>query len=282
MPRVPEISSRAAHCIPLRCAGHRRKEASRRPSATSGNGLAATTGLTRATGRRPARSVNITASSCAANTSCAADRAPRRQPTCARPTGISFRRRHAGSFPGCASLGTPESSIADGRQPARRAVMAAPRATRGGSVRIAAMILHFSHANGFPAACYRKMFSFLERDFEIDYIDTIGHEPRHPVTDSWPHLVAELIERLERYREPVLAVGHSLGGYLTMLAALERPELFRAIVVLDSPVIGTWAGRAFGLVKRFGLVDRVTPAGATRDRRSHWKSAEEAYKHFHG
>jgi len=73
----------------------------------------------------------------------------------------------------------------------------------------------------------------------------------------------------------VLGVGHSLGGYLTMLAALERPELFRAIVVLDSPVIGTWAGRAFGLVKRFGLVDRVTPAGATRDRRSHWKSARK-------
>jgi len=43
------------------------------------------------------------------------------------------------------------------------------------------MILHFSHANGFPAACYRKMFSYLERDFEIDYVNTIGHDPRHPV-----------------------------------------------------------------------------------------------------
>ncbi len=143
-------------------------------------------------------------------------------------------------------------------------------------------ILHFSHANGFPAACYRKMFSYLERDFEIGTINTIGHDPRHPVTEGWPHLVAELVERLERYREPVLGVGHSLGGYLTMLAAIERPELFRAIVVLDSPVIGAWAGRALGLVKRVGLVDRVTPAGATRDRRAHWKSPDEAYKHFHG
>src|SRR5438552_14142277 len=63
--------------------------------------------------RRPPRSTlfpyttlfRSTASSCAANTSCAAGRASRRQPTCARPTGISFRRRHAGSFRGCASLG---------------------------------------------------------------------------------------------------------------------------------------------------------------------------------
>ena len=88
--------------------------------------------------------------------------------------------------------------------------------------------LHFSHANGFPAACYRKMFSHLERDFEIGFINTIGHDPRVPVTDGWPHLVEELIERIEGYRQPVLGVGHSLGGYLTMLAAIARPELFRA------------------------------------------------------
>jgi pimeloyl-ACP methyl ester carboxylesterase len=141
-------------------------------------------------------------------------------------------------------------------------------------------VLHFSHANGFPAACYRKMFSYLERDFEIDYINTIGHDPRHPVTDSWPHLVAEQIEYIERRRGPVLGVGHSLGGYLTALAALRRPGLFRAIVLLDSTILGRWQGAVFKVVKRFGLADRVTPAGATRDRRAEWASADEAYAHF--
>src|SRR2546430_5929780 len=130
------------------------------------------------------------------------------------------------------------------------------------------MILHFSHANGFPAACYRKMFSFLERDFEIDYINAIGHDPRHPVTDSWPHLVAELIERLEGRREPVLGVGHSLGGYLTALAAVKRPALFRAIILLDSLILGPWQGTVFKMVKRFGLADRVTPAAMTPRRRA--------------
>jgi pimeloyl-ACP methyl ester carboxylesterase len=141
-------------------------------------------------------------------------------------------------------------------------------------------VLHFSHANGFPAASYRKMFSYLESAFEIGAINTIGHDPRHPVTDSWPHLVAELIERLERYREPVLGVGHSLGGYLTALAALKRPALFRAIILLDSSILGRWQGTVFKMVKRFGLADRVTPAGATRGRRAEWASADEAYAHF--
>jgi pimeloyl-ACP methyl ester carboxylesterase len=141
-------------------------------------------------------------------------------------------------------------------------------------------ILHFSHANGFPAACYRKMFSFLGSAFEIGTINTMGHDPRYPVTDSWPHLVEELIVSLERYREPVLGVGHSLGGYLTALAALKRPELFRAIILLDSLILGPWQGTVFKMVKRFGLADRVTPAGLTRDRRAEWASSDEAYAHF--
>ena len=140
--------------------------------------------------------------------------------------------------------------------------------------------MHFSHANGFPAACYRKMFSGLESRFEIRAVNAIGHDPRHPVSDSWPHLVEELIEHVERHGEPVLGVGHSLGGYLTALAALKRPALFRAIILLDSPILGPWKGAALGMVKRFGLVDRVTPAGITRDRRATWTSSDEAYAHF--
>jgi len=124
------------------------------------------------------------------------------------------------------------------------------------------------------------MFSYLEPGFRIDAVNTFGHDPRHPVTDGWPHLVSELIEHVERLGEPVLGVGHSLGGYLTALAALKRPALFRAIVLLDSPILDRWREKVFRVVKRFGLADRVTPAGLTRDRRAAWASSDEAYAHF--
>ena len=75
-------------------------------------------------------------------------------------------------------------------------------------------------------------------------------------------------------------VGHSLGGYLNFLAAVRRPELFRAIVLLDAPIIGPFRGRMLGATKTLGIVDRVTPAGATRDRRSSWDSRAEAKAHF--
>jgi len=126
------------------------------------------------------------------------------------------------------------------------------------------------------------MFSGLEDRFEIRAVNTIGHDPRHPVTDGWPHLVSELIEQVERRGEPVVGLGHSLGGYLTALAALKRPALFRAIVLLDSPILSPWRGTVFGMLKRFRFADRLTPAGLTRDRRAAWASPDDAYAHFRG
>lgn len=142
-------------------------------------------------------------------------------------------------------------------------------------------ILHFSHANGFPAACYRKFFGYLESDFRISSINCIGHDPAYPVTDGWPHLVAQLIDYLSAHcRSPVVGMGHSLGGYLTFMAAVQRPELFKCIILLDAPIIGHFRGTAFGMLKRLGMVDRITPAHATRERRRDWPSVEDMVAHF--
>jgi pimeloyl-ACP methyl ester carboxylesterase len=126
------------------------------------------------------------------------------------------------------------------------------------------------------------MLSPLSSVFTISFIEAIGTDPRYPVTEGWPRLVDQLIDFLESEHrgEPVNAAGHSLGGYLTYLAAVRRPELFRAIVLLDAPIIGPFRGSMLGATKRLGIVDRVTPAGATRDRRSTWQARDEAKAHF--
>jgi len=121
----------------------------------------------------------------------------------------------------------------------------------------------------------------LEQHFTVTFSDAIGMDPRHPPTEGWPHLVEQLIERIKPVA-PVYGVGHSLGGYLNFLAATQRPELFRAIVLMDAPIIGPVRGTMLGATKRLGIVDRVTPAGATRDRRSTWPSREQARVHFRG
>ena len=138
--------------------------------------------------------------------------------------------------------------------------------------------LHFAHGNGFPSPCYRQLLNGLETQFDCVYIDRIGHTPVFPVTDNWHCLVDEVISSIEaQTKEPVIAVGHSLGGGLSLLAAIEKPSLFQGVILLDSPLLGRMKSHVVRFSKIFGMIDRLTPAHRTRARRTHWKSREEVW-----
>ncbi|AJY42263.1 alpha/beta hydrolase [Burkholderia humptydooensis] len=142
-------------------------------------------------------------------------------------------------------------------------------------------IIHFSHANGFPASVYRTIFAELADDYELRFIERIGHDRRFPVTRDWPHLVEQLLDDIGRaYERPVWLVGHSLGGYLSLMAALKRPQWVRGVVMLDSPVIAGWRSSALRVSQWTGLDERLSPAAATRTRRVHWASRDDAWRHF--
>ena len=142
-------------------------------------------------------------------------------------------------------------------------------------------ILHFSHANGFPVATYRKLFAALEGQFEIRAVDRFGHDPRYPVTRGWPHLVDELLAAItEGYREPVWLAGHSLGGFLSLMAALRAPERVKGVVMLDSPIIAGWRARVLRMAQTLGLDERPSPAYRTKTRRTHWDNADAVWQHF--
>ena len=55
-------------------------------------------------------------------------------------------------------------------------------------------VIHFSHANGFPASTYRTLFAELGDSHELRFIECIGHDARFPVTQDWPHLVEQLLD----------------------------------------------------------------------------------------
>jgi pimeloyl-ACP methyl ester carboxylesterase len=142
-------------------------------------------------------------------------------------------------------------------------------------------IIHFAHANGFPAKTYNKLFSFLENDFEINYLERHAHNPSFPVTDNWKFLARELKEEIEkRYKQKIIGVGHSLGGILHFLVAVENPELYKAIVLLDAPLISRLSGKGLKFLKRTKLIDKLPLARATRFRRSIWQTKTDAFEHF--
>ncbi len=140
----------------------------------------------------------------------------------------------------------------------------------------------FAHANGFPSATYSKLFAALGADYAVQFLPQHGHDPRFPVNHNWTNLVDELIHHLQQQQTPVWGVGHSLGGVLHYHAAMRHPELYRGLVMLDSPV-QAWPDRVLiGLAKRMGWMDRLTPAGRTLGRRERFSDRAEARAYFAG
>lgn len=142
-------------------------------------------------------------------------------------------------------------------------------------------ILHFSHANGFPGGSYQAIFDILAQHYDVRFFDRIGHHPDYPVTNNWPNLEHEMIEYFEQnYSEPVIAVGHSLGGILSLRIARKRPDLVKAVVVLDVPALSAIEAGGLRLLKWFKMMDKVTPAARMEGRRCVWPDEEQAVQYF--
>ncbi len=141
--------------------------------------------------------------------------------------------------------------------------------------------IHFAHGNGFPSRCYAQLLSCLEHQLECSFIDKIGHTSAFPVSDNWHYLVEEIILNVkEQTKTPVIGIGHSMGGVLSLLAAIEQPDLFQAIILLDSPLINRIKSTIVHFSKRIGLIDHLTPAYRTRGRRCHWDTREDVVSYL--
>lgn len=145
--------------------------------------------------------------------------------------------------------------------------------------------LVFSHANGFPAGTYRLLFeAWRAAGWRVLAIPQFGHDPRYPVTSNWPRLRQQLIDFVQAQApgERVHLVGHSLGGFLSLLVAGQAPALARSVVMIDSPVVAGWRAHSLHVAKVTGLVKRVTPGKVSQRRRWQWPSAPAALAHFAG
>lgn len=146
--------------------------------------------------------------------------------------------------------------------------------------------IHLAVANGFPPGCYRPLMealtdlgrgvSVLPRPLWPD-----DHQPpRRGVT--WYTLAEDLLQAFEAlgWRE-VIGIGHSMGGVITMVAAVRRPDRFRALVLMDPVLMDPKVLALFRILRALGLGPRLHPlARRARRRRRSWPSREAAAAHL--
>ena len=150
-------------------------------------------------------------------------------------------------------------------------------------------LIIFSHGNSFPASTYTVLFRHLEaRGYLVKAIEKFGHDPAYPVTSNWPHLVQQLADftaaEVKKSGQTAFLVGHSLGGFLSLMCAASHPEPggkpLRGVMLLDSPVIGGWRATALSVAKRAKLVGSVSPGAISRKRKNQWLGKDEVLAYF--
>jgi len=138
-------------------------------------------------------------------------------------------------------------------------------------------VINFVHANGFPAKSYSTFLQDFTSDYTVIALDKYGHDPLYRITHNWQFLVDELIafvtmqlRVLNRVNEKVINIGHSFGGVISFMAACQRPDLFKAVVMLDPPAFTGSTAFMMRLLKGTKLYDKISPAGKANMRRKHW------------
>lgn len=135
-------------------------------------------------------------------------------------------------------------------------------------------LMHFLHANGYPPQAYRTYLSHLSTRYRViaSYLRPFWPDSDPEEIDDWFPFRDDLLDFLERglpvgdggeaarsKGEKVLAMGHSIGATVSLMAALKAPEYFRALVLIEPVIFPPWINLAFRALSLMGLMDQVHP-----------------------
>jgi pimeloyl-ACP methyl ester carboxylesterase len=143
--------------------------------------------------------------------------------------------------------------------------------------------LLLGHANGFPPPVYAPLITALGGDYHAVCLPARplweGSDPAQ--MQDWLLLTADFIGGITQHRlAPVIAIGHSMSGVALLMAAVQQPDLFRALILIDPVLLPRPFLRITRVLKTLRLKwDGRLVQGALRRRRT-WPSQAAAYQNF--
>ncbi|MCK5921340.1 MAG: alpha/beta hydrolase [Methylococcales bacterium] len=142
--------------------------------------------------------------------------------------------------------------------------------------------LHIAHANSYPPGAYRQFAHQLTPHFHVTAMEQRPFWHNDPTTaPNWHTYADDLIQFFEQQGiTQAVGVGHSLGGVVTMYAAVQRPDLFRAIVLIE-PVI--FHPNMTDMLKANPDAAKYIPlVQSALKRRDTWDTIEAVFERFRG
>ena len=144
-------------------------------------------------------------------------------------------------------------------------------------------VVHLAHANGFPPGAYRRLAESLTPHYHVIALAARPLWPgsRPESAPTWRPMAEDLIAELDRLGlRAIVGVGHSLGGLLTLWAGILRPDLFRAVVLIDPVILPPSWLVALRLLRGLGLKQRQPLVQSALHRRRTWPSRQACFERY--
>ncbi|MGB1262196.1 MAG: alpha/beta fold hydrolase [Cognaticolwellia sp.] len=138
--------------------------------------------------------------------------------------------------------------------------------------------VHLLHGTGFSAMTLAAMASQLPSDYSIWLTDVPGHGgSTQPTTKmpNWQKMANTIADAIYLQADvknngPLIGIGHSMGGVLTLLAAVKYPDLFSETILLDPVLFQTEMIMAQQLMRATGLWRQRALVKSVANRTSQW------------
>ena len=142
--------------------------------------------------------------------------------------------------------------------------------------------LHFAAANGYPPGAYR---AFLEPFAENHEVVASLHRPlweTPPALESfrsWDVFGEDICQLVSALPHPVVSVGHSMGTAAILMAAIQRPELFKSLVLIEPVLVPRRFLVGLSFFRRF-RPEVIPLVKRTLSRVDRFSSRQEAFGHY--
>jgi pimeloyl-ACP methyl ester carboxylesterase len=131
---------------------------------------------------------------------------------------------------------------------------------------------------------YHSFLEPLSTDYDIWAPDLPGHGESHwnGRIEAWIDLANYFIAQLEKSppAKPIVGMGHSIGGIVIMLMAIQRPEWFRKIILLDPVMLPKRILMVIRVLKLLSITHIIPLARAANRRKNHFQTRASALEHY--
>ena len=143
----------------------------------------------------------------------------------------------------------------------------------------------FSGANGFPVGTYEPFLSQFEENYLVQAVDCratikdIGPPSR---SFGFPAFADDLIKAIESLgNQPVIAMGHSFGAHVSLIASIKRPDLFKQLVLIEPASLPNfWIDLVYRKLPKTIVHQLLPMVKQTLERQAIWDSRQEFIERY--